>query len=52
MILEAKAVAPFFKNGYVLACEETNEGVVIDPGDELDQLLEVQDRRSTSGTSC
>ena len=46
MILEAKAVAPFFKNGYVLACEETNEGAVIDPGDELDQLLEViQDRR-------
>jgi hydroxyacylglutathione hydrolase len=39
MILETAAVAPFFKNGYVLACEATREGVFIDPGDEVDQLL-------------
>jgi glyoxylase-like metal-dependent hydrolase (beta-lactamase superfamily II) len=40
MILEARAVAPFLKNGYVLGCEETREGVIIDPGDEVGQLLQ------------
>jgi hydroxyacylglutathione hydrolase len=39
MILETRAVAPFYKNGFVLGCERTREGVVIDPGDEVDQLL-------------
>jgi hydroxyacylglutathione hydrolase len=40
MILETRAVAPFFKNGFVLGCEETREGVVIDPGDEVDGLIQ------------
>jgi len=40
MILETRAVEPFFKNGYVLGCEESREGVVIDPGDEAPLLLE------------
>ena len=40
MIIETRAVEPFFKNGYVLGCEETREGVLIDPGDEVDALLE------------
>ena len=39
MIVERRAVAPFFKNGFVVGCEETREGIVIDPGDELDELL-------------
>lgn len=39
MILETAAVAPFFKNGYVLGCEATREAVIIDPGDEVDELL-------------
>jgi hydroxyacylglutathione hydrolase len=39
MILERRAVDPFFKNGFVLGCEETHEGVLIDPGDEVEQLL-------------
>ncbi|PYR79840.1 MAG: MBL fold metallo-hydrolase [Acidobacteria bacterium] len=39
MILEQRAVAPFFKNGFVIGCEETREGVIIDPGDEVDDLL-------------
>ena len=39
MILERRAVEPFFKNGFVIGCEETRQGVVIDPGDEVDQLL-------------
>jgi hydroxyacylglutathione hydrolase len=40
MILERAAVPPFFKNGFVLGCEETRDGVVIDPGDEVEALLE------------
>jgi glyoxylase-like metal-dependent hydrolase (beta-lactamase superfamily II) len=39
MIVETQAVGPFFKNGFVLGCEETREAVFIDPGDEVDQLL-------------
>ncbi len=40
MILESAAVGPFFKNGYVVGCERTNQAVLIDPGDEVDQLLD------------
>jgi hydroxyacylglutathione hydrolase len=40
MILETRAVAPFHKNGYVVGCEKTREGVLIDPGDEVELLLE------------
>ena len=39
MILEIRAAAPFFKNGFVLGCEETHEGILIDPGDEVGELL-------------
>jgi glyoxylase-like metal-dependent hydrolase (beta-lactamase superfamily II) len=45
MIIEVRAVAPFYKNGFVVACERTHEGVLIDPGDEADELLAaVRDR--------
>ncbi|HZB25666.1 MAG TPA: MBL fold metallo-hydrolase [Vicinamibacterales bacterium] len=40
MLLETRASPPFFKNGYVIGCEETREGVLIDPGDEVDELLD------------
>ena len=39
MIIETRAVGPFFKNGYLLACERTRDAVLIDPGDEVDQLI-------------
>jgi glyoxylase-like metal-dependent hydrolase (beta-lactamase superfamily II) len=39
VILEHAAVPPFYKNGFVIGCEETREGAVIDPGDEVDALL-------------
>jgi hydroxyacylglutathione hydrolase len=38
MLLEVRAVAPFYKNGFVVGCERTREAVVIDPGDEVDEL--------------
>ncbi|HYT77452.1 MAG TPA: MBL fold metallo-hydrolase [Vicinamibacterales bacterium] len=43
MILERRAVPPFLKNGFVLGCEDTREGAVIDPGDETGDLLAVVD---------
>ena len=39
MIVEVRAVAPFYKNGFVVGCERTREAVVIDPGDEIDEVL-------------
>jgi hydroxyacylglutathione hydrolase len=45
LILEVRHVPPFDKNGFVVGCPETREAVVIDPGDEVDQLLDVVRRR-------
>ncbi len=37
------AAPPFFKNGFVVACETTREAIVIDPGDDVaDQLAVVK----------
>ena len=44
IIVETQAVAPFFKNGFVVACGETREAVLIDPGDEVQGLLAFADR--------
>jgi hydroxyacylglutathione hydrolase len=44
MIVESQAVGPFFKNGFVVGCEETREAVIIDPGDEVASLLEFAGR--------
>jgi hydroxyacylglutathione hydrolase len=40
IIVETAAAGPFFKNGFIVACSRTKQGVVIDPGDEVDALLE------------
>jgi hydroxyacylglutathione hydrolase len=39
MLLEVRAVAPFYKNGFIVGCERTREAVIIDPGDEVDELM-------------
>jgi hydroxyacylglutathione hydrolase len=39
MLIEQDAVEPFFKNGYLLACRQTWQGIYIDPGDEASLLL-------------
>ncbi len=44
MLLEMRAAPPFYKNGFVLGCDETREGVLIDPGDEVEDLLAVVER--------
>jgi glyoxylase-like metal-dependent hydrolase (beta-lactamase superfamily II) len=42
----AAAVPPFYKNGFLVSCEHTGEAVLIDPGDEADELV---DAARTSG---
>src|SRR6185436_16644116 len=46
MILEVRAVAPFFKNGFIVGCERTREAVLIDPGDEVAALLAFASRNA------
>lgn len=48
MIVESQAVGPFFKNGFVVGCEETKEAVLIDPGDEVASLLAFAERSGLS----
>jgi hydroxyacylglutathione hydrolase len=44
MIIEIQAVGPFFKNGFVLGCPDTGEAILIDPGDEVADLLAFANR--------
>src|SRR5476649_1960498 len=46
MIIESQAVGPFFKNGFVVGCEETREAVIVDPGDEVESLLAFAERNT------
>lgn len=39
MIIKTLTVGPIQANCYILGCEETLDAVVIDPGDEADQIL-------------
>jgi hydroxyacylglutathione hydrolase len=48
MLVRSAAVPPFYKNGYVVSCDITHEGVIIDPGDEVDTLLEAVSRDSVT----
>lgn len=41
MILELRASPPFMTNGFVLGCSDTRTGVIIDPGDCVEELIEV-----------
>lgn len=44
MRIATAAAPPFFKNGYVVSCENTREAILIDPGDEVEALLDVIQR--------
>ena len=39
MNISTAAVPPFYKNGFLVSCEETRDAVIIDPGDEVDTLI-------------
>jgi glyoxylase-like metal-dependent hydrolase (beta-lactamase superfamily II) len=46
IIIETQAVGPFFKNGFVVACERSLDAILIDPGDEVPSLLAAAERRA------
>ena len=48
MILESHAVGPFFENGFVVGCPRTREAVLIDPGDDVEDLLALARERELS----
>jgi hydroxyacylglutathione hydrolase len=48
MNIHSAAAPPFMKNGFVVSCDETREGVLIDPGDEVDDLLRAARRLEVS----
>jgi len=41
MIVESLEVGAFAENCYLVACDETRESVVIDPGDEVDRIADM-----------
>ncbi|MEE9255632.1 MAG: MBL fold metallo-hydrolase [bacterium] len=44
MIIECVPVGPFQMNSYIVGCAETKEGIYIDPGAEVDRLIETARR--------
>jgi hydroxyacylglutathione hydrolase len=48
MLIEIRAVPPFEKNGFLVGCTRTREAVLIDPGDEVPQLLDIVARQQLS----
>jgi glyoxylase-like metal-dependent hydrolase (beta-lactamase superfamily II) len=45
MLIETQAAGPFMQNGFVVACEQSREAVIIDPGDGVRDLLAFADRQ-------
>ena len=41
MIFLSTIVGPLDVNCYLLACEETRKGIVVDPGDDIDTILQL-----------
>ena len=41
MLIDVRVVGPFEENAYLLACARTREAVLIDPGDEAQEILEM-----------
>lgn len=46
MLIESFAAPPFEKNGYLVACPDTAAAIVIDPGDEVEQLIDAAARHA------
>jgi glyoxylase-like metal-dependent hydrolase (beta-lactamase superfamily II) len=40
MRIYSAAAPPFLKNGFVIACADTPDAVIVDPGDEVQSLLD------------
>ncbi|MBI4455186.1 MAG: MBL fold metallo-hydrolase [Acidobacteria bacterium] len=47
-MIETRNAPPFYKNGYLLACSETGQTALVDPGDEVEELLQAAEARGWS----
>jgi len=45
MIIHTLTVGPMQANCYLLECEETHSAIVIDPGDDAEEILDVLEKR-------
>lgn len=45
MIFDSLAVGPLSVNCYVVACEQSHEGIVVDPGGDADQIISLVQQR-------
>jgi glyoxylase-like metal-dependent hydrolase (beta-lactamase superfamily II) len=50
MIVDHVVTGMFMENCYLVACEETHEGVIIDPGDEAERIIEMVTRHHVTPT--
>jgi hydroxyacylglutathione hydrolase len=50
MLIETKAVPPFYKNGYLIHFESYADAIIIDPGDEVDELLAIANEKNLTIT--
>ena len=41
MIFKMLAVGPYMSNCYIVGCESTKEGIIIDPGADSDRILQI-----------
>jgi glyoxylase-like metal-dependent hydrolase (beta-lactamase superfamily II) len=48
LIVHTLPVGPFQANSFVLKCSETGDGVIVDPGDEDELILEVAEREGVN----
>jgi glyoxylase-like metal-dependent hydrolase (beta-lactamase superfamily II) len=48
LTIDTRAVEPFYKNGFVVACGGARDAILIDPGDEVDDLLGIVESRQLS----
>ncbi|HEY3129831.1 MAG TPA: MBL fold metallo-hydrolase [Acidobacteriota bacterium] len=42
-LIKSYAAPPFYKNGYLVACADTKEALLIDPGDEVEEIARIAD---------
>jgi hydroxyacylglutathione hydrolase len=48
MIVDHVVTGMFMENCFLVACEETREGVIIDPGDEAERIVEMVERHGVT----
>ncbi len=51
LLVDSVIVSPFQTNCYIIACPETREGIILDPGDEPERILAIAEFHKVSVTA-